>query len=113
MLMAGGSRPVNDGSFVVNKGSDAGMADRIRALEEQLGRIRLVNQALWELLRDRAGLDKFTLEAKIEEIDSRDGRVDGRMSDIGLKCPQCGRISNSKHGKCLYCGLEFERDAIV
>lgn len=113
MYMSGGARPSNDGSFVVSKGSDSGVADRVRALEMQLGRMRLVNQALWELLRDRAGLDKFTLEQKIEEIDARDGRIDGVMSDIGLKCPQCGRISNSKHGKCLYCGLEFERDAII
>jgi hypothetical protein len=106
-------RPSNDGSLVSGKGTDASLAGRVRALEEQIGRLRLVNQALWELIRDRTGLDKFVLEQKIEEIDGRDGRVDGKMTDIGLRCPHCGRVSNSKHGKCLYCGLEFERDTVV
>lgn len=112
MLYGSQKSVVSDSSFAVGKG-DAGLASRVQILEEQLGRLRLVNQALWELLRDQAGLDRYVLERKIEEIDARDGRVDGRMSEIGLKCPQCGRVSNSKHGKCLYCGLEFERDAIV
>ena len=109
----GDSSFVGDGSFSVSKGSDTALSERIRLLEGQLGRLRLVNQALWELVRDQTGLDKFTLERKIEEIDGRDGRIDGRLTDIGLKCPQCGRVSNSKHAKCLYCGLEFERDTVV
>lgn len=113
MVYGGGQGFVGDNSFAVSKGSDAGLVSRIQVLEEQLGRLRLVNQALWELMRDHNGLDRFQLERKIEEIDARDGRVDGRLTEIGLKCPQCGRISNSKHGKCLYCGLEFERDTVV
>jgi hypothetical protein len=95
------------------RGADATLMSKIKTLEEQLDRLRLVNQALWELMRDQHGLDKFQLEQKLEEIDGRDGRVDGRLTEIGLKCPQCGRVSNSRHGKCLYCGLEFERDTVV
>ena len=27
-----------------------------------------------------------------------------------LRCPKCGRVSNSRHRRCLYCGLEFQGD---
>lgn len=82
---------------------------RVRELEHHIERLSLLNQALWELLRDRARLTDAQLEQKAHEIDLRDGVEDGRMTKTGLQCPTCGRISNSKHWKCLYCGLEFEK----
>ena len=81
----------------------------IRALKEDHQHLRLLNQALWELLREKLGLTDADLEQKALEIDLRDGVQDGKMTETGLRCPRCGRVSSSKHGRCLYCGVEFEK----
>jgi hypothetical protein len=90
----------------------SGTADvsmRIRELEHRLGRITLLNQALWELLRERLNLSDADLERLVRDIDLRDGVEDGRITVTPLECPTCGRISSSKHWKCLYCGQLFEK----
>ncbi|MCL4692765.1 MAG: hypothetical protein KJ060_09680 [Candidatus Hydrogenedentes bacterium] len=82
---------------------------RVRELEHQVARLQLMNQALWELVRERAKLTDADLEQKAQEIDLRDGVADGKITNTALKCPSCGRVSSSKHWKCLYCGLEFQK----
>jgi predicted nucleic acid-binding Zn-ribbon protein len=81
----------------------------VRDLEHQVARLALLNQALWELLRERVGLSDADLKKKTGEVDLRDGVPDGALTHGPLQCPTCGRISNSKHWKCLYCGQEFEK----
>ncbi|HOF38628.1 MAG TPA: hypothetical protein PLD73_01045 [Candidatus Hydrogenedentes bacterium] len=80
-----------------------------RELEHQVARMALLNQSLWELLCERLGLTEQELEAKVREVDLRDGVLDGKITNTPVKCPQCGRVSASKHYRCLYCGLEFEK----
>jgi len=81
----------------------------IQDLTHELQRLKLLNQALWEMLREQMGWSDEQLEQKALEIDLRDGVQDGRISDAALRCPQCGRTSSSRHWRCLYCGLEFEK----
>ncbi|HOZ50169.1 MAG TPA: hypothetical protein PLO37_22505 [Candidatus Hydrogenedentes bacterium] len=85
----------------------------IKDLQHQLARLSLLNQALWELIRDKAGLTDAHLERMAQEIDLRDGVADGQITHGAVKCPTCGRISNSKHYRCLYCGQEFERPTMA
>ncbi len=80
----------------------------INALRDQVERALLFNQAMWELISEKLNLTDKDLEAKAQEVDLRDGKADGKMSDHPLRCPNCGRVSNSRHRKCLYCGLLFE-----
>ena len=82
---------------------------RVRDLEHEVQRLKLLNQALWELLREKLNISDADLEKRIREVDLRDGVADGRMTDVALKCPACSRVSSSKHWKCLYCGQEFEK----
>lgn len=86
---------------------------RIRDLEHQVGRLMLLNQALWELLRPRLKMTDADLEQLLQEVDLRDGVQDGQITHTPLKCPQCSRVSSSKHWKCLYCGLDFEKPIIA
>lgn len=79
-------------------------------LRDEVERLALLNQALWELVQTRLKLTDADLEKKAQEVDLRDGMPDGKMSKHPLRCPKCGRVSNSKHKKCLYCGLEFQGD---
>lgn len=87
-------------------------ASALRDLEFEVARQKLLMQAMWELIRDRARLTDADLEAKAQEIDLRDGVQDGRITDGPLRCPSCGRVSNSKHWRCLYCGQQFEKPAM-
>lgn len=84
-------------------------SQRMRELEHQIARLTLLNQALWELLRSRLGLSDADLEGIARDVDLRDGIEDGKMTVTPLECPSCGRISSSKHWKCLYCGQLFEK----
>lgn len=82
---------------------------RLAELEHQVARLMLLNQALWELLRPRLKMTDADLEEFVRTVDLRDGVEDGKITHNAVKCPQCSRVSNSKHWKCLYCGLEFEK----
>ena len=87
-------------------------AKSVRELEFQVARLLLVNQAMWELLRDRLGITDADLERKMQEVDMRDGVQDGRITFGPVRCPACKRVSNSRYSKCLYCGQLFEKPAI-
>jgi hypothetical protein len=88
----------------------ASQKSELQDLRDQVARLALLNQAMWELVRDRLQLSDADLEKIAQEVDLRDGVQDGRMSEHPLQCPKCGRVSNSRHKKCLYCGLLFEGD---
>jgi hypothetical protein len=81
----------------------------IRELERHVNRLALLNQAMWEIIRDRAGMTDRDLEELARQIDLRDGQEDGKMTAQAVRCPACDRICNSKHSKCLYCGQLFEK----
>ncbi len=82
---------------------------RFRDLEHEIERLKLLNQALWELLKGKLKLSDDELVKCITDVDMRDGVADGKMTTVALKCPTCSRISSSKYWKCLYCGQEFEK----
>ena len=73
-------------------------------------RLYLVVQAMWELLKDKAGLTDADLDAKAQEIDMRDGRLDGQDSTQTdpLTCRQCGRTILSGQAQCSWCGTQAE-----
>ena len=83
--------------------------EEVRQLRKQMARLTLLNQAMWELVRDRANLTDADLERMAEEIDARDGSVDGKLGGNAVTCPTCHRVSNAKHHQCLYCGELFEK----
>ncbi|HEX73215.1 MAG TPA: hypothetical protein ENN65_07865 [Candidatus Hydrogenedentes bacterium] len=78
-------------------------------LRHQVERLSLLNQALWELIRERLNVTDTDLEKRAMEIDMRDGIQDNKISARPVRCPTCHRISNSKHFRCLYCGQLFEK----
>ncbi|HNR32363.1 MAG TPA: hypothetical protein PKI11_15835 [Candidatus Hydrogenedentes bacterium] len=85
------------------------MRTALRDMQDEVDRLCLLNQALWELLRDRLGVTDADLERVAYEVDMRDGKADGKITAHAVRCPTCGRVSNSKHAKCLYCGQLFEK----
>jgi hypothetical protein len=89
-------------------------ADRYAAdiadVRRQVDRLTLACQAMWELIRDRTGLTEEDIEAKILEIDARDGNVDGKISTKSVSCTSCGRPTNSRRGSCVMCGAPIKRE---
>ena len=73
-------------------------------------RLYMVVQAMWELLREKVGLTDSDLEAKVQEIDLRDGRLDGKDANLTAThaCRQCGRTILSGQSACSWCGAHFE-----
>lgn len=73
-------------------------------LENRVETLSLTCQALWELLRESNHFTEEQVMQKMQEIDLRDGVVDGKIGQQVVVCPKCKRNSNSKRKVCLYCG---------
>lgn len=90
----------------------ASVADDVERLSKQVERLTLASQAMWEMLRATGSFSEEDLLAKMEEVDLRDGRADGKIGMARLQCPNCRRITNSRRGNCMYCGTEFVRQHV-
>ncbi|MCA9283427.1 MAG: hypothetical protein KDA30_15475 [Phycisphaerales bacterium] len=85
-------------------GSSASRAVReVGYMEQRLERLALTCQAMWELMREHTGITEEQLMARMEEIDFRDGALDGKMKSGVITCPTCKRRVNTKHSICMYC----------
>ena len=84
-----------------------GQAYNINSMNQKIDLLALTCQAMWELLRDNSDLTEEDIEAKVLEIDGRDGRVDGKIGTQTADCPACGRPTNTKRNSCVICGAEF------
>lgn len=73
-------------------------------LARQLRKMALVNQALYELLKDRNGISDEDLRRKVREIDLRDGTADGRLDASPLRCPKCRSTVTAGSLSCQTCG---------
>lgn len=73
-------------------------------LEERVAYLALICRALFELLREKAGVTERELASKITEVDLRDGIVDGRMTPQLKKCPSCQSMMAPRFNRCLFCG---------
>ena len=92
--------------------TDQALKTKVTNLENKLQHIELINQALWEIVQEKLELSTELMRAKMREVDVRDGIEDGKITRIPLRCPSCRRVSSSEHYKCMYCGLEFDRDTL-
>ena len=79
-----------------------------RYLQNQVDRLSLACQAMWEILRDHTGLTEEQLLGKMKEIDARDGKMDGKMTNEVLTCPSCNNKTGTQTGSCIYCGLKIQ-----
>lgn len=72
-------------------------------LKRRVERQSLLNQALWEIVRERLGMTDSDLEQRATEIDLRDGVQDGAITAVPVTCSACGRTSSSRKTHCMYC----------
>jgi len=93
---------MQDSAAAKSKASQA--AERVRILEANLAKVLMINEALWEILRDKLGLTDENLNTKLYEIDMRDGVLDGKNQRSVSECPSCHRKVSPRHPACIYCG---------
>lgn len=68
--------------------------------------------ALWELLQQKAHVPEAEFMAKVQEIDLRDGKLDGKAGAAPARsCPSCQRMLSQRHRRCLYCGYQGAQQA--
>ena len=102
-----------------DKAADAKQAtslhdSQIRQLQQQSDRLTLAVMALAELLGVAdVGISQDMIEAKMREIDIRDGKLDGKVSRFGKLCRGCDRISSERRTSCLYCGEDLPQDSFL
>lgn len=85
-------------------------AERIEDVQERIDKLSLLNYALWSLLQERIGVTEAELLARVQELDMKDGKLDGRVSSGIINCKDCNRPLSQRHRKCLYCGYELQAD---
>jgi hypothetical protein len=69
-----------------------------------------------EIMRDRHGVSEAEFEAKVREIDLRDGRLDGKLrvaTPAPRSCPACGRPNGGTRVACLYCSAPLPVDPLL
>jgi len=81
-------------------------AKDIQQLQAELDRLTLSCAALWSLLKEHGHTDEELL-ARMQELDLRDGKLDGRIAPDAIACDGCGRKTKAGRRTCLYCGKEL------
>ena len=87
------------------------LEQEIRVLEQQVGHLTLTSIAMAEILRDHLDISGELIEAKIREIDLRDGKLDGTFRPSAKTCKGCGRVSSPMSASCLYCGTTLPKES--
>ncbi|TVP16082.1 hypothetical protein [Shewanella sp. KCT] len=83
----------------------------LQGLQDQIDHLSMVCLAMSELLEE-IGFNKEMLVAKIQEIDLRDGKLDGKFTPA-IHCSGCGRKLAPRHVTCLYCGAKVKSDSVA
>jgi len=83
----------------------------ISSLQDQIDYLSVVTLAMCELLEE-VGFNKSMLQSKIEEIDLRDGKLDGKTTKTS-NCSNCNRIVANRHTKCIYCGELLTKQSVL
>jgi hypothetical protein len=82
------------------------VVESVDDLRDQLDRLQLICEAMWTVVKRRTGADERELTRLIEEIDLRDGKLDGRAAPAAQACARCKRVVSVRTGVCLYCGAQ-------
>ncbi len=80
-------------------------------LKLDVERLLMITEALWTILKEKHGYGDDELVRRIEEIDLRDDKLDGRVAPSPPKpCPKCSHPLTKRRVFCVYCGTVVSRD---
>lgn len=84
-------------------------ANQIEDVNERLDKLALIIRALWALLEEQ-GMTADQLVAKIEEVDMRDGKLDGQVRQQPTDCRSCQSKVAPGLATCQFCGARVRFD---
>jgi len=80
------------------------LVQQVRELEARIDKLSMINMALWEIIKEETQKQDEDLFTMVQDIDLRDGRLNGKVNKQINKCHKCGRTMSKRHQRCLYCG---------
>ena len=107
--MAAAAAANASGSGAARAESKAASVERkMKVLEASVAKTLMINEVLWEFIRDNHNLTEKDLHKKIYEVDMRDGVIDGKNQRKPTECPDCGHMVSARHPACIYCGTVID-----
>lgn len=86
--------------------ADQAKSDLI-GMQRQLDHLTLLCQSMWEIIQEETEITEAQFRAKIADVDTRDGKADGKISPQVFACPYCGANCNSARQRCTMCGADI------
>lgn len=84
----------------------------ISHIQGQLDTLVLANQAMWELFSKKLGVTESELVKRMNEIDLRDGKLDGKISKVQvIECDDCGHRIKKQRPNCYWCGAKVSTES--
>ena len=81
------------------------------ALKFDVEKLFMITEALWEILKHEHGYTNEQLTSMIQDIDMKDGKLDGKVAKTGpANCSSCNRVLIERQAKCLYCGIPVSKE---
>jgi hypothetical protein len=86
------------------------VSDHLGLIKVDVEKLLMISEALWTILKEKHGYTDDELIRRIENIDLRDGKLDGKVAKSPAKpCPACNRVLIGNRPVCLYCGQTVKR----
>jgi hypothetical protein len=83
----------------------------VQSMRADIEKLLMITEALWGILKEQHGYTDDELIRRIQEIDLKDGTLDGKVArQPPALCPKCNRAINRNHTSCLYCGQEVQTE---
>jgi hypothetical protein len=104
---------VSDSGLVGSGGAGRSAASRgeVDMMKADIEKLLMITEALWQVLKNKHNYTDDDLLGWVQEIDMRDGKLDGRVARMGTAyCPQCNRTLMRSKAVCLYCGEPVKAD---
>ena len=77
---------------------------RLLNTERQAEKALFLCEVLWSLLHEKLGVSEAELLQRIRDVDSTDGKLDGKVRRPPVPCPKCNRDTTQRFPNCMYCG---------
>ena len=102
--MAQANRAATSGEMAARTAAE--VRTQNEGIQFDIEKLFMITEVLWECLKKHNGYTDEQLIKMIEEIDLRDGRLDGKVAKITERptCTECGRTIIQRQSRCLYCG---------
>ena len=99
----------NEASAASHRASKA--SDETRFLKADVEKLMMLTEALWSILKENHGYTDSELVRRVEHIDMKDGKLDGKVAKSSpKKCPSCNRTIQGKRSECMWCGCRIGSD---